>query len=97
MMGGMLYVTAFGAGMYSLDALLGWWKALQLNHTVPPLNFVTIGLTARVHGAERLRNRAALASAACWRLSSNSLVWRLIRDAGSGPHRMTATAQASGA
>jgi putative oxidoreductase len=26
MMGGMLYVTAFGAGMYSLDALLGWWR-----------------------------------------------------------------------
>jgi uncharacterized membrane protein YphA (DoxX/SURF4 family) len=25
MMGGMLYVTAFGASLYSLDALFGWW------------------------------------------------------------------------
>jgi len=26
MMGGMLYVTAFGAGCYSLDALFGLWR-----------------------------------------------------------------------
>jgi putative oxidoreductase len=26
MMGGMLYVTAFGAGRYSLDALFGLWR-----------------------------------------------------------------------
>jgi putative oxidoreductase len=26
MMGGMLYVTAFGAGRYSLDALFGMWR-----------------------------------------------------------------------
>jgi putative oxidoreductase len=26
MMGGMLYVTAFGAGWYSLDALFGLWR-----------------------------------------------------------------------
>ena len=29
MMGGMLYVVTFGAGPYSLDAMLGRWTAMQ--------------------------------------------------------------------
>jgi putative oxidoreductase len=41
MMGGMLYVTAFGAGLYSLDALFGWWKpaAAEPSSTAPEVRY----------------------------------------------------------
>jgi uncharacterized membrane protein YphA (DoxX/SURF4 family) len=34
MMGGMLYVVAFGAGPYSIDALVGRWTAAPGSTTI---------------------------------------------------------------
>jgi putative oxidoreductase len=34
MMGGMLYVVAFGAGPYSIDALVGRWTAAPASTTI---------------------------------------------------------------
>ncbi len=39
MMGGMLYVTAFGAGRYSLDALFGLWRPAAAEPYVRELRY----------------------------------------------------------